>query len=126
MFKDDWIMRQVQDMVRFVTTMMGKKGMSAVELAELEKTSSGFKSRLTELTEAGKIKEAERLLTESLDPSKEGVLRLAVDFYDKLNRLSDAELAAGGFSRDEIKKGLANAAGVYGIPVSMVFMDLKF
>ena len=38
-----------------------------------------------------------------------------MDFYARLNDLSDAQLKAGGFERDEIQEGLRDLSEQFGV-----------
>jgi len=49
-------------------------------------------------------------------------LEIAIDFYDRLNELSDEQLEKGDFTREEIKIGLSDALKLFGINVSDVLI----
>ena len=53
-----------------------------------------------------RIGEAEDRLFEGIDAGNPKHLELAMDFYQKLNRLSDEELAEANFPRQEIMDGV--------------------
>lgn len=56
----------------------------------------------------GRINEAENLLFEVIEQDKSAAnLQAALDFYERLDALSDETLQARGFSREEIMEGLA-------------------
>ena len=48
-----------------------------------------------------------------LDPQDMEYMRLAIDFYSKLNDLSDDELEACDFSREEIDDGLQVVINIF-------------
>ena len=48
-------------------------------------------------------------------PAGRRYLELAVDFYARLNDLTDAQLEAAGFGRDELEEGLRDMAGRFGV-----------
>ena len=58
---------------------------------------------------------AEDLLFAESDPDDRRYLELAVDFYARLNDLTDAQLEAAGFGRDELEEGLRDMAGRFGV-----------
>ena len=64
---------------------------------------------------AGDICGAEDLLFAESDPDDRRYLELAVDFYARLNDLTDAQLEAAGFGRDELEEGLRDMAGRFGV-----------
>ena len=51
----------------------------------------------------------------ALDEDDPALLEAAVDFYFRLNLLSDQELEAGNFSRLEIEEGLHDVMDQYGV-----------
>ena len=71
--------------------------------------------RLLEKVNAGDIGGAEDLLFAESDPGDRRYLELAVDFYARLNDLTDAQLEAAGFGRDELEEGLRDMAGRFGV-----------
>ena len=71
--------------------------------------------RLLEKVNAGDIGGAEDLLFAESDPDDRRYLELAVDFYARLNDLTDAQLEAAGFGRDELEEGLRDMAGRFGV-----------
>ncbi|NLI60004.1 MAG: hypothetical protein GX375_01070 [Clostridiales bacterium] len=70
-----------------------------------------------------KINEAENLLFERMDSSDIKVLSIELDFYSRLNELSDEKLEEGAFSREEIKEGLGDLLEVFGINMSQMLFD---
>lgn len=127
MFQDDWIMRQINDMVRFITVVMNKKETSQFDEVESQKNAGArdlLQEKLNELVNEKKIAEAEKLLLDSLDTKDKHYLNLAVDFYAGLNRMDDKTLEEGGFSRTSVQKGLTGIASRFGIPLASLFIDL--
>jgi hypothetical protein len=127
LFQDDWIMRQINDMVRFITVIMTKKETTEFDQVEEQKNASGrndLRDKLTLMIDEKKIKEAEELLLDSLDIKDRQYLNLSIDFYAKLNRLDNEALEQGGFSREAVQKGLSGVAARFGIPVAALFLDL--
>ncbi len=70
---------------------------------------------LTSLLRQGQLGKAEDLLFEHLDPEDESVLAAALDFYRQANALTDGELEAQGFTREELLEGLSQVAKRYGL-----------
>lgn len=125
MFQDDWIMRQINDMVHFITAVVLQKETSVKEAPEEQKfDSDAFHEQLDEILKERKFAAAERFLLEKTDVKDQNQLQLAVDFYARLNSLNDRELEEGGFSRAAIQKGLIQAADRYGISLAALFLDL--
>ena len=64
--------------------------------------------RLRMLCSGGRVNEAENLLFDRLDaPGGEALLPAAVQFYKDIQNWEDAALEQAGFSRAEIRDGLA-------------------
>ena len=64
---------------------------------------------------AGDIGGAGGLRLAESDPDGRRYLELAGDFYARLNDLTDAQLEAAGFGRDELEEGLRDMAGRFGV-----------
>lgn len=117
-FQQDWVLRQIEMLVRFIAKTVLKKDTPVYEIGERENFTDGdtLHRRLVELIAEGKLCEAEDLLYDRMDSSDSGYLSLALDFYDRLNRLSDEELEAGNFSREEINDGVHEIMCRFDIP----------
>jgi hypothetical protein len=116
-FEQDWMLRQIDMMIQFVARSLLKKDLPKDESSyvELEKQSDKLHNQIDELIEDCKFCEAEDLLYESLDFSDISSLRLAMEFYEKLNSFSDEELESNNFSREEIGEGLDEILSRYGL-----------
>ena len=71
--------------------------------------------RLLEKVNAGDIGGAEESALCGERSRDRRYLELAVDFYARLNDLTDAQLEAAGFGRDELEEGLRDMAGRFGV-----------
>ncbi len=117
-FQDDWVMRQIDIVARFVSSLVFKK-----DLVKYEPGVSDMLSRTDEvyysimlLLKEGRICEAEDELFENMEFSDRYV-ELATDFYQRLNAMTDQELEAADFSRDEVYDGFIDILTQLGIPV---------
>ena len=117
-FQDDWVMRQIGIVARFVSSLVFKK-----DLVKYEPGVSDMLSRTDEvyysimlLLKEGRICEAEDELFENMEFSDRYV-ELATDFYQRLNAMTDQELEAADFSRDEVYDGFIDILTQLGIPV---------
>ena len=70
--------------------------------------------QLRTLLNENKINEAENLLFDMIDPLKTNHLIIAVDFYEKVNKLSDAELKEYDYSKEEVLDGLNRVKELFG------------
>ena len=106
MLTEDWMMRQVEALARSIAYLVFQK--EDAEIDELYRTLLGK-------VNAGDIGGAEDLLYQRAEPEDRRYLELAVDFYSRLNDLSDEQLEQGGFARDEVQDGLRNLAAQFGV-----------
>lgn len=117
MYHEDWLMSQIRLLTAAIAqTVFGREALVYEvhdDMPQAE-TDDLFR-RLILLVQAGRIGEAEDLLFDSLNPTDKKHLLLAVDFYQRLNALSDEALAAGGFSRTEVLEGLTAAEDKFGL-----------
>lgn len=119
MFQDDFILREIQGLTRFLAKTIFHKDVHTDSLIDGSGVVSGegyFRHSLFKLLSDGEINQAENLLHQQLeaDPSH-GYLAIAVEFYGKLATLDDGELAVANFSREEIGEGLEAVKRIYGI-----------
>ena len=74
--------------------------------------------KLMEMIREGEYGKAEDLLFENLVYSDK-YIELASDFYQRLNQLSDDQLDAGNFSREEIYDGYIEIMALLGVPIDV-------
>ena len=117
-FKNDWMMRQTDTLVRFLAKTVLKKDTPDYEPGMWTNFTEGdlLHRQLVELTARGDICAAEDLLYDRLDPKDTRCLSLGLDFYDRINRIPDDELEAAGFSREEVGDGVRELMKLFGIP----------
>lgn len=124
---EDWLMRQIDMMIAAVISFLfGKDGNRYSLTEELrEERSARLKQRLTDLLKSGDLGEAENQLFYELERADKGTLAVAVDFYRQANALSDEELEAQGFTREELSDGLKEAVEMCGISIPGFWDSLK-
>ena len=118
MYRYDWIVQQIQMLVRFIARLIWNKDTIEYQIAEHNNLSETdlLYFEIEELLAHYKICEAENLLHERLDKNNNKYLELAIDFYQKLNNMSDEALKNADFSREEIESGLKDIMRIYGLP----------
>ena len=107
-YEKDWMMRQVKALVQSIARLVFHRDnaeYSVEDEARLTLTDSLHRELMALLAE-GRVCEAEDSLFDQFQPGNPSHLRLALDFYQRLNLLTDAELEARSFSRDEVLGGL--------------------
>lgn len=120
-YEQDWIMRQIKSMVRFIYSMLSR------ETVETEKEASQeeylVRETLRHLLDQGRLREAEILASNRIIDAKSAA-GIGIWFYDKLNDLSNEELLAGGFLREEIEEGIRRICEEYRLvdPVTLALL----
>lgn len=110
-------MRQIKLMVAAIAKIVFHKDVALYEPRDEAGQTETDKLHLYlgRLIDEGKLNDAEDLLFQSLDPGDSDALLLALDFYQRLNALSDEALGRMNFSRREIYDGLREVEAIYGL-----------
>ena len=125
-FQDDWVLRQIDMLTRFVANIVFNKNETAVHYVVVGDISDArtltstdeIHLELCRLIRESRFGEAEDLLFDNMEYSDK-YIELASDFYSRLNDLSDDELEAGGFSRTEVYDGYLEMMSLLGVPVDV-------
>ena len=122
MFRNDYILRQIEDMARFLSRLIMGRSAQLYSLAEkagvpedIGASTDLLRYRLAMLVNEGGINEAEELLFDELQSGGTLFLELALSFYYTLALMSDEELERSGFEREEIAQGLSDVARLFGV-----------
>ena len=117
MYEDDWLMSQIRLLAASIAKIVFQKETVVYEVADEEDLGDTDELclYLRALLDSGDINEAEDALFDALSPGDQSLLLLAVDFYQRLNKLTDDELLLRRFSRAEIYDGLQEVQRIYGI-----------
>ena len=118
-YEKDWFMREIKFAVRAIALLIFHREDVAYEVEdETRLTATDMMYReLTSMLAAGRICDAEDYLFDNFLPGDRNHLRLALDFYQRLNELSDETLEAHNFSRAEIHEGFRDLMERSGLPV---------
>lgn len=116
MLQDDYILRQIREMVHAVMKMLFQVNASELTPEVLEDTSAreALKS-LNALTDDGNIDEAENQLYEMTCDGDRQNLEIGLLFYYHLNGKEDEFLEEHNFSREEIMTGIQDLAERYNL-----------
>ncbi len=125
-FQDDWMMRQIEMMTRFVANVVFGRKDSEVQYEIVGNVDDSDSLTFTDVLHLELMKkiregnycEAEDMLFENMEYSDK-YIQLSSDFYQRLNSLTDAQLEAGGFSRDEVYEGYLEIMARLGVPVDV-------
>ena len=129
-YQQDWMMRQIEIIVEALLRILFHKTPVKTELNGEQMSLTGVKQVLLEKLRAyireGRFCEAEDLLYEKLDLNDHEILAATIQFYGELNALSDEELEAHNFSREEILTGLTDVCKRYGLSEVELFAGQSF
>ena len=107
-YKKDWILRQIQMIADMIAhAVFGTSAIAYMSENEASPTETDqLYLKLDMLISQKRIGEAEDCLLDSIETGNKKHLELALDFYQKVNRLSDEELEQANFPRQEIMDGV--------------------
>ena len=120
MFQNDYFMRQIEMLGRFLAKLIFNKETTVYEVIIDEEgniTPAGLLYlELNTMIKEGKINEAENLLFDRIEATYDNeYLEIAIDFYSQVNNLTDEFLEEHDFSREEAMEGLTKVKQLYGI-----------
>ena len=109
MFHQDYIMRQIEMLTAAIANLIFNRETAIhyemrdeIKQAETDILYLQIRTLLNE----NKINEAENWLFEMINPQEPNHLIIAKDFYERLSKMSNAELEEHDFSKEEIRLGL--------------------
>ena len=111
-YEQDWFMRQIKIIIDFTLKLMMTKRISNMEEVE-EWEYNKYSKQMDRYLEENDINKAENILFEELDQDNIVYLKIGLEFYDRINKLSDIELKKLNFSREEIELGLKDLLKIY-------------
>ena len=116
MLQDDFILRQIREMIHAVMRMLFQVNASELSPDVIEDTSARtVLEELLALTDEGRIDEAENQLYEMTCDGDRQNLEIGLLFYYNLNGKDDDFLEAHNFSREEIMTGIQDLAERYNL-----------
>ena len=114
MLQDDFILRQIREMIHAVMRMLFQVNASELSPDVIGDTSARtVLEELLALTDEGRIDEAENQLYEMTCDGDRQNLEIGLLFYYNLNGKDDDFLEAHNFSREEIMTGIQDLADRY-------------
>ena len=117
-YHQDWLMRQIEAisaMLAYMLTGRKRQNEAVEEYLEARSDTNQLYQKLRLLVSQNLICEAENLLFASMEEADSEVPEAAVLFYGDINQLSDTQLKACDFSREEIMDGLKAVCDHYSL-----------
>ena len=116
MFEEDYIMRQIRDMVRMLLKLLFQMDLEEDSEELLRGTKENEVLReLLEMVDDGRINEAENRVYELCEDGEMANLKVMLLFYDYLNGKSDEYLEECEFSREELKEDMRDLLAGFGL-----------
>ncbi len=122
-YQKDYLMRLIEDIVRIIAKIFFGKDYASYQYIDemmLSKTDLWYR-QIMELIEQRRLCEAEDILFDGLEADNKDHMSVALDMYLAMNALTDDELDAADFSREEIKDGLKKVTQLFGVNLDAVF-----
>lgn len=115
MFEQDYIMRQIREMIAVIMKLIfGKEIESAEAIEQYRAEGKGEIELFCRMIDRGEIAEAERLLYDSITMKTEAELLKGYAFYQYLMQKDDVFLETHGFPRDRVIAGIRQLAALFG------------
>lgn len=115
--EQDWIMRQIEILAAAIAQLIFGRSGAPHEMQEEDRDSGAAlpEREPMALLRQGRLGEGEDALFRTLDPDDREDLLFAAEFYRAANRLTDKELAAQEFTREELWDGLREVMTLYDV-----------
>lgn len=115
MVEQDYIMRIIHEMVRTFLKLVFQIDEEKQEDVQFEDSNvQGNFENLCAMADRGEINQAENILYEELEEGNIEYLKMAVLFYEHLNKMSNEYLEKCDFSRIEVAEGMKHVMKMYG------------
>lgn len=116
-YSKDWFLSQVEQIIECITKVVFEDSFSRYEIKDYDSLTDVDRLfiEVNTLLNEKNICEAENILYDKIDYTDLKQFKIALDFYQKLNDLSDEELEESNFSREEVLQGLKNISNKFGI-----------
>jgi len=116
MFEQDYIMRQIQQILKVLVKVLfniddESPSLALIQNTEVRETTGDLLRKI----DIGDINEAENKLSEMTDNATMDNLLAGIIFYSYLNDKDDDYLEIHDFSRDEVEDGIKNLLSKYGL-----------
>ena len=116
MFEEDYIMRQIREMVRMLLKLLFQMDLEEDSEELLRGTKENEVLReLLEMVDDGRINEAENRVYELCEDGEMANLKVMLLFYDYLNGKSDEYLEECEFSREELEEDMRDLLAGFGL-----------
>ena len=115
MVKQDYLMRMINDLITGMAKMLFHTDIREDEELDFQSDTLGeqFKA-LLDLADEGKLEEALEEMDRMLDQGHMESLKMALYFFEYLNRMDEDALEAKGLEREDLQEKILEAADRFG------------
>lgn len=115
MVKQDYLMRMINDLITGMAKMLFHTDIREDEELDFQSDTLGeqFKA-LLDLADEGKLEEAFEEMDRILDQGHMESLKMALYFFEYLNRMDEDALEAKGLEREDLQEKILEAADRFG------------
>ena len=115
MVKQDYLMRMINDLITGMAKMLFHTDIREDEELDFQSDTLGeqFKA-LLDLADEGKLEEAFEEMDRILDQGHMESLKMALYFFEYLNRMDEDALEAKGLEREDLQEKILEAADWFG------------
>ena len=115
MVKQDYLMRMINDLITGMAKMLFHTDIREDEELDFQSDTLGeqFKA-LLDLADEGKLEEALEEMDRILDQGNMESLKMALYFFEYLNRMDEDALEAKGLEREDLQEKILEAADRFG------------
>lgn len=118
MYKEDWLLRQIKEMINLLVFLLAGGKVNIEEYISLNSLDAQKLNRkIQKLLAEKEISKAETLIFENMDINNNIYGIIALGFYQNLNIYSDEELKTMGYDREKLYDGLLKIQEIYGYNV---------
>lgn len=115
MVKQDYLMRMLNDLLAGMSKMIFHKDLFDGDIPQFQTAAAEEEYRnLTLMADEGKIEEAFDKLESSLDEGDREMFRMALYFFEYINRLDEDTLEQYGIEREDVQDAILDAADKFG------------
>ena len=116
MFEQDYIMRQIQQILKVLIKVLfnidnKSPSLNLIQNVEVKETVGELLTKI----DSGNINQAENEISKMTDTTTKDNLLAGLIFYSYLNEKDDDYLESHDFSREEVEDGLKNLLSKYGL-----------
>ena len=128
MYHQDWLIRQIETISRYVFSLLLDREdtlRSDIRLeteGQTDSDANALRFRLAALLREERLCEAENLLWAAVEDADPEALTAGIRFYSELNALPDETLERCDLPRDEVLSGLRELCDSYGFDLSVLGM----